>query len=99
MKIIKRRVRNVETYLSTVRENEEFHIAFLDLENYTERLNQIGFTIELNIGEQVLPMILGPIPPLVLVCYEYLLSNLITKYSVCNAGNKTGKPKTVAKSR
>lgn len=61
MKIIKRRVRNVETYLSTVKENEEFHIAFLDFENHTERLNQIGFTIELNIGEQVLPMILGPI--------------------------------------
>ncbi|MFV8338438.1 hypothetical protein ACNQGL_04115 [Flavobacterium sp. LB3P21] len=61
MKIIKKRVRNVENYLSTVRDNEEFHIAFLDFDNNINKLNQIGFTTDLDIGEQILPIISGPI--------------------------------------
>lgn len=31
MKIIKKRVRNIENYLVNIREGEEFYIAFTDL--------------------------------------------------------------------
>lgn len=61
MKIIKRRVINVEPYLTNVREGEEFHIAFTNFNENLERILQIGFTNELQVGEQVLPSVVGPV--------------------------------------
>lgn len=61
MKIIKRRVQNVENYLSTIRDGEEFHIAFTDFDNKLTRIRELGFTNEVEIGEVILPIVIGPI--------------------------------------
>jgi hypothetical protein len=51
MKITKKRIVNVEHYISTVRDGEEFYVAISDLENQRVRSIQIGFTENLTIGE------------------------------------------------
>lgn len=61
MKIIKKRIRNVESYLGTVRNEESFHIAFTDVENQSNRIIEAGFSPSLEIGEAILPFGLGPI--------------------------------------
>lgn len=61
MKIIKRRVINVEPYIATVRHGEEFHIAFNGFNDQLARIRQIGFSENLQVGQQILPFILGPI--------------------------------------
>lgn len=60
MKIIKRRINNVENYIATVRNGEEFHIAFTDFNNQLVRIQSIGFSQNPQVGEQILPAILGP---------------------------------------
>jgi hypothetical protein len=61
MKIIKRRIRNAESYLATIRNGENFHIAFTDINAQLQRVNQIGFTTNLTEGEAILPEGIGPI--------------------------------------
>jgi hypothetical protein len=61
MKIIKRRIRNAESYLATIRNGENFHIAFTDINAQLQRVNQIGFTTNLTEGETILPEGIGPI--------------------------------------
>jgi hypothetical protein len=61
MKIIKKRVINVETYLSTIRNDEEFHIAFNGFNERRERIQQIGFSNNPQVGEQILPAIIGSV--------------------------------------
>lgn len=61
MKIIKKRVNNVENYIATVRSGEEFHIAFLGFNNQITKIRQIGFSENLQVGEQILPSITGPV--------------------------------------
>ncbi|MDO3426458.1 hypothetical protein QWT87_16375 [Chryseobacterium sp. APV1] len=61
MKIIKRRIRNAESYLATIRNGENFHIAFTDINAQLQRVNQIGFTTSLTEGEAILPEGIGPI--------------------------------------
>lgn len=61
MKIIKRRVHNIEPYISTVRNGEQFHIGFNRFNQNIDRIRQIGFSENLDIGEQILPMVIGPI--------------------------------------
>lgn len=61
MKIIKKRVINVEPYISTIRDGEEFHIAFNGFNDNIARIQQIGFSNNPQIGEQVLPTVVGPV--------------------------------------
>lgn len=61
MKIIKKRVLNVESYISTVRDGEEFHIAFNGFNENIARIQQIGFSNNPQVGEQVLPTVVGPV--------------------------------------
>jgi hypothetical protein len=61
MKITKKRIVNVEHYISTIRDEEEFYVAISDLENQRARSIQIGFTENLSIGEQILPLAVGPV--------------------------------------
>ncbi|WP_291077839.1 MULTISPECIES: hypothetical protein [unclassified Empedobacter] len=61
MKIIKKRINNPKNYLSTIRNEESFHIAFTDINSKIERVNQIGFTNTLNIGERILPYKIGSV--------------------------------------
>lgn len=61
MKIIKKRVRNIENYLANIREGEEFYIAFTDLQNNETRVNRVGFSSQREVGERILPNVIGPI--------------------------------------
>ncbi|WKV11260.1 hypothetical protein [Marivirga harenae] len=58
MKITKKRIRSVGNYLVGLNDNEDFYVALTDLTN-TNRIKQIGFTNQMNIGEEILPSILG----------------------------------------
>lgn len=61
MKIIKKRIINVAPYLATIRDNEEFHIAFTRPNENIEIIQRIGFSNNPQVGEQILPAIIGPI--------------------------------------
>lgn len=61
MKIIKKRVINIDPYLATVRNGEEFHIAYNGFNENLERIRQIGFSNNPQVGEQVLPAVVGPV--------------------------------------
>lgn len=58
MKITKQRIRNLGNHLVGINNNDDFYIALTDLSN-TNRIQQVGFSNQLNIGEQILPSILG----------------------------------------
>jgi hypothetical protein len=59
MRIAKKRVISIENYLGTIDEGANFYIGLLDIDNFRNKLIQIGFSEELNTGEQVLPTVLG----------------------------------------
>lgn len=59
MKIIKTRIRSVDNYLSNLRPNEEFYISFGDTNTQLMRLLEIGFSEQLEIGNKILPAIVG----------------------------------------
>lgn len=61
MIISQRRIRNVENHLSGIDEGSNFYIGLTNLDNYIDRLNQIGFGQEVGLGQQILPDIIGPI--------------------------------------
>ena len=61
MKIIKSRVINVEPYIATIRDGEEFHIAFNGFNDKIDRIRQIGFSDDPQVGEQILPSVVGPV--------------------------------------
>ena len=59
MRIHKKRIRNVDKQLTGFKENENVVIMLDDLEHHKDKLIQIGFTNSLNIGEKILPTIVG----------------------------------------
>ena len=61
MKIIKKRIINVENYITAIRFGERFHVVSLDLDTKINRIRQIGFSENLELGEKILPAILGPV--------------------------------------
>lgn len=61
MRISQKRIRNVENHLTGIEEGSNFYIGLTDLNNFIRRLNQIGFGLEIGIGEQVLPEIIGSV--------------------------------------
>jgi hypothetical protein len=61
MRIHKKRIRNVDRQLADFKENENVVIMLDDLEHHKDMLIKIGFTNALNIGEKILPAVLGAI--------------------------------------
>ena len=57
MKIIKKKIRTPEKYLAGITNGDRFYIGLLDIGNFKKQLVELGFTNDLNIGEQVLPEI------------------------------------------
>lgn len=60
MKITKRRIQTLGNYLVGLNNNDNFFIALTDLSNIN-RLQMVGFTNQLNVGEQILPSVVGRI--------------------------------------
>lgn len=61
MKILRKRIRNIENYLYEIKKDDFFSIGVVGLDGLNDKLINIGFTPELNIGETVLPKICGRI--------------------------------------
>jgi hypothetical protein len=61
MIISKKRIRNLELYWHLIEDNSEFHIAVNELERYREKLIDIGFSQDLELGETILPKVIGPV--------------------------------------
>ena len=55
-----RRIRSVENYLHALPHGTELQITLTDVEAHRRRLIQAGFSADLNVGERVLPSVLGP---------------------------------------
>lgn len=60
MKIIRRRIKTVGNYLIGLNNNDTFYIALTNLIDIN-RIHRAGFTNQLNVGEQVLPSVIGRI--------------------------------------
>ncbi|EJG00376.1 hypothetical protein [Flavobacterium sp. F52] len=61
MKITKKRIMNIENSIAVIRNDEEFHIAFKGFNDNLARIQEIGFSQNPQIGEQILPLGVGPI--------------------------------------
>lgn len=61
MNIKKRRIRNLQPYLRLIPENEDFYIGLSNFNENLERIQEIGFTDNLLVNEQILPKSIGPI--------------------------------------
>ena len=61
MIIIKKRIRNIELYWHLIDDNNEFYIGLNDIERFKDRLIQIGFSKSFELGETILPKIVGPV--------------------------------------
>ena len=61
MKIVKKRIVNVQNYLHSISDGQEFYVSFTDLQNNINKVNRIGFSQSLFIGEKILPNIIGSI--------------------------------------
>lgn len=59
MKIIKKRINSLGSSLIGLNDNDSFYVALTDLSNIN-RIRRTGFSAQLNIGEQVLPSVVGP---------------------------------------
>lgn len=61
MKILKKRIRSVEKYLFEIKKNDFLTIGLIGLDEIKNKLINVGFTSQLNVGETVLPKICGRI--------------------------------------
>lgn len=61
MKINQKRIRNLERHLPETFQNRRINIGLTDLQKFDAKLIAIGFTTDLNIGETVLPSVVGPV--------------------------------------
>lgn len=61
MRIVQRRIRTVENYLTGIEDNGSFFVGLTGLNNFVNPLVRIGFNQNIIIGLQVLPSIIGPI--------------------------------------
>lgn len=57
MQIKQKRVRNLAKYLQGFNANEKLYVALVNIDEHQSRLEQVGFTHKLEIGESVLPAI------------------------------------------
>ncbi len=60
MKINQKRIRNLERHLPTAFQNRRINIGLTEVEKFSAKLIRIGFTADLNVGETVLPSVVGP---------------------------------------
>ena len=58
MKIIHKRIRVPQNYLTSIAAGNTFDIALADLVSFTQRLTEIGY-IEIAVGVQMLPGVVG----------------------------------------
>lgn len=61
MKINQKRIRNLERHLPATFQNRRINVGLTDLQQFGAKLNVIGFTADLSIGETVLPLVVGPV--------------------------------------
>jgi hypothetical protein len=61
MIIIKKRIHNLELYWHLFEDGNEFYIAVNELEKFKNKLIEIGFTENLELGETILPKVIGPV--------------------------------------
>ncbi len=61
MIISKKRIRNIELYWHLIDDNNEFYIAVNDIVRFKDRLIQIGFSENLELGETILPKTVGSV--------------------------------------
>ena len=61
MIINKKRIRNVELYWHLIEDDTEFYIAVSDINRFKDKLIRIGFSEGLEIGETILPRVIGPV--------------------------------------
>lgn len=61
MKIQQKRVRNIVRHLPETFKERVLNLAITNIQQFEARLVQIGFTEDLNVGEIVLPAVIGPI--------------------------------------
>jgi len=59
--IEKKRIRNVDIYLVGIQENEEFFVSKKLMNVLMPKIQEVGFSNAPEIGDQVLPKIVGPI--------------------------------------
>lgn len=55
------RIRSLGTHLNHIDDDEEFYISIDGIEQFKEKLTEIGFTEKLEMGEQILPKSLGTV--------------------------------------
>lgn len=60
MKILKKRIRTLENYLIGLNDNEPFYISNIDLTRI-DKIKNAGFISDLNVGDQILPAVIGKI--------------------------------------
>lgn len=61
MKINQKRIRNLERHLPATFRERRIHIGLSNIQNYSSKLIEVGFTPHLAIGEAVLPIVVGPV--------------------------------------
>ncbi len=62
MLITKKRIRKIENFLSSIKDNDYFVVGVTDISRFTRQLTTAGFTPTLEIGERILPSdYFGPI--------------------------------------
>lgn len=61
MKILHRRIRFPQNYLTEIQNGEHFYIGLLEPSRFAAKLEKIGFNPTLAVGQQVLPAIIGPV--------------------------------------
>lgn len=60
MKIMKKRINNIEKYLNAVKEGENVNIIYPILKK-DKKVTRCGVSDEQNIGEEILPKVIGPV--------------------------------------
>ncbi|MCA0347909.1 MAG: hypothetical protein LCH35_01470 [Bacteroidetes bacterium] len=61
MIINKKRIVNIELYWHLIEDENEFYIGVNDINRFNNKLTQIGFSQNLELGETILPKIVGPV--------------------------------------
>lgn len=76
MYINKSRIQNVDKYLTLFKEDENISVILSDLNTFEKQLFNMGFSEEFDIGEQLLPPIIGPISRVNAIGKEIILDDL-----------------------
>ena len=76
MYINKSRVQNVDKYLTLFKEDENVTVILTDLITFEKQLRNMGFSQEFDIGEQLLPTIVGPKSRVNAIGKEIILDDL-----------------------